>query len=152
MALSRVKNLELISEKDAAVLSLNPLTLHEGLDPYVFVFKPHTDKSVHSDYLLLGFELQQIFPKPEKEGDVNDIQKLISNLLPTEQIGILEKMTSIQYKVIDLLLVGYREKIDGELIEKNQEILEIIKENDVIGEFYNKITKLKTDITDKKKS
>ncbi len=151
MALGRVKNIELISEKDAAVLTMEPLVLKEGEDPFVFVFKPHTDPSVNDEYLLLSFELQHVFSLPECEDNLTNIQKAISNMSPKEQIGILSRAKEVQFKIVDLLLIGYREKIGGELIEKNQELLDIIKENDVVVEFQTKLTKMQSSIIDKKK-
>lgn len=148
MALKRMTNLELISEKDAAVLSIDPIVLKEGEDPFVFIFRPHTDLSIRKEYLKYIAELQSLL----KTSDESNAHKIISKLSNEERFDFMEKATEIQFKVIELLLLGYREKIGGEVIEKNKEILEIIRENDVIGEFYTKIGKLKSDVVDKKKS
>lgn len=148
MALTRMKNLELISEKDAAVLSIDPIVLREGEDPFIFIFRPHTDLGIRKEYLKYTAELQGLL----KSSDETNVNKIISKLSPDERVDFMEKATEIQFKVIELLLIGYKEKIGGEIIQSNKEILEVIRENDAVGEFYNKINKLKSDIIDKKKS
>ncbi len=153
MALVKVKKefVELISEKDEAVVSLEPLVLKEGKDPFVFVFKQQNDLSVRRDYLLNIIKLQQILSVPDVSNE-KDIQSFISKLPAEEQLDLMDKVSEHQLYIVDLLFVGYREKVGGDLKEKTPDILDLMKDNDVIVEFFTKLTKGKSEVVDEKKS
>ncbi len=153
MGLVRVKKelIELISEKDDAIISLEPLVLKEGQDPFVFVFKNQNDLSIRREYLLNIIKLQQCLTITDATNE-KDVQLSISKLPPEEQLELMDKISEQQFKIVDLLLIGHKSKIDGELLDKSPELLEIMKENDVIAEFFNKLTKVKSRVIDEKKS
>ncbi len=62
----------MISVKDEAVVSLDPLVLKEGIDPFVFVFKSNKDLGVRKEYLKTIIQLQKLLPILDEK----DLQKL----------------------------------------------------------------------------
>ncbi len=153
MALKRIEKsfIELISIKDEAVETLEPLVLKEGKEPSVFVFKSPLDLEIRGEYYKNIIKLQRLLPTVEG-GDEKLIQESLSKLPVDEQIDVMQNVAALQLNIVKLLLIGYKSNINGELIEKTDDLIKIIEENEVVTEFFTRLVAFNNTGIDKKKS
>ncbi len=84
--------------------------------------------------------------------DEKDLQKRLAELSVEEQVDVVEKINELQTKVVELLLIGYKQGVNGELIGKTPDIIDLLQENEVIVEFFTKLVNENAGEIDKKKS